>query len=141
MPEPNSGCQLWLGACNGAGYGCLQERRNAKKVTVMAHRASWEHHRGPIPEGLFVCHRCDVPGCINPDHLFLGDHQANMDDMTRKGRSGMARGERNSIARLTVADVIAIRADGRTLAAIAESYGVSLSCVDHVKARRNWRHV
>ena len=64
------------------GYGMFR----IKRESYLAHRYSWTLHRGPIPVGLWVLHRCDVPACVNPGHLFLGTHQDNMDDMKRKGR-------------------------------------------------------
>lgn len=84
IPEPNSGCWLWLRVLNKKddGYGTL--RLNG--ICQSAHRVSWVLHRGTIPEGLWVLHRCDVPSCVNPDHLFLGTHQDNVDDKMRKGR-------------------------------------------------------
>lgn len=82
MPEPMSGCHLWIGALDRKGYGSFRSEGR----TVRAHRLAWEREHGPIPDGLYVCHRCDNPGCVNPDHLFLGTQGRNLRDMARRGR-------------------------------------------------------
>lgn len=90
--DKSGDCWLWLGFVEPRGYGQFCETGTRK--TVPAHRVAWElHHGETIPAGLFVCHRCDVRHCVNPDHLWLGDHDENMKDMTSKGRQ--ARGERH----------------------------------------------
>ena len=78
------GCWVWFGSTNPGGYG---NYRITKQKASAAHRLSWEIHNGPIPNGLHVCHHCDVRGCIRPDHLFLGTVADNMRDMKEKGRS------------------------------------------------------
>lgn len=81
-----SGCQIWMAATNSTGYGHFLH--DGKHIT--AHRASWLTERGPIPDGLFVLHHCDVRPCINPHHLFLGTAADNSADMIRKGRQHRA---------------------------------------------------
>jgi HNH endonuclease len=82
IPEPNSGCWLWDGAVTNDGYG--QVRINNRNFRV--HRLAWEQANGLIPEGLSVLHKCDVPSCCNPDHLFLGTQLDNVTDMRTKRR-------------------------------------------------------
>lgn len=82
MVEKTETCWLWLGGAID-GYGTITEEGR----TVRAHRVSYKLHVGPIPTGLFVLHHCDVPSCVNPDHLFLGTHSDNMKDRQMKGRA------------------------------------------------------
>jgi hypothetical protein len=101
---------------------------------------------GPIPDGLFVLHRCDNPPCVRPDHLRLGTAKDNTQDMLRKGRSGYpsAPGERNGHARFTDAQVIAIRERfdaGEMIRSLAFEHGVHVSLVSNVVNGRTWRHV
>lgn len=83
IPVTESGCWIWDGYLDSCGYG----RTGFANEQQSAHRVSWKVFRGPIPKGLCVLHRCDVPSCVNPDHLFLGTQIDNIDDMTRKGRA------------------------------------------------------
>lgn len=80
--KQEDGCWIWVKKQNSNGYGLYV----TKGLYLLAHRVSWERYRGPISEGLHVCHTCDVRLCVNPDHLFLGTHSDNMIDCYQKGR-------------------------------------------------------
>jgi len=130
-------CWAWAGGCDHGGYGRIKaagERRN-----LAAHRVAWEFRYGPIPGGLCVLHRCDNPGCVNPEHLFLGTVADNNRDKKEKGRS--TRGESNHHSRLTEWQAIAIRSDCRARRAIAADYGICESQVGHIRAKRRWGHI
>lgn len=105
LPEPNSGCWLWMEGCSGDGYGAVTIRKMVHK----AHRVSYMIFKGPIPEGMNLLHRCDTRLCINPDHLFLGTLAENNWDRDKKGRT--AKGERSGKSKLTDAQVLEIRAE------------------------------
>lgn len=83
-PIPESGCWLWQGYTSGKeGYG----RIIVNGASLRAHRVSYEAFIGPIPEGMLICHKCDTPLCVNPNHLFIGSNQDNQRDASAKGRS------------------------------------------------------
>jgi HNH endonuclease len=142
-----TGCWLWTGCVDDCGYGVLWVRREGKDRNEKAHRYSWELANGPIPAGKWVLHSCDNPPCVRPDHLYLGDHQRNMDDMYARGRGRKAVGEQHHGAKLTEADVREIRrlyvprsfVNGTS--ALARRYGVAQGVVWSIVKRRTWRHV
>jgi hypothetical protein len=98
--KEDCGCWRFTGAIGSHGYGyfCWDDK------THLAHRASWEVHRGSIPRGMFVCHRCDNPRCCNPDHLFMGTAKDNSDDMRAKGRGRWQNME--DLGAISLADLI-----------------------------------
>ncbi|MEN5115875.1 HNH endonuclease signature motif containing protein [Luteimonas sp. TWI662] len=83
IPVPEAGCWLWTRSVGSNGYG---RDSTGKHSYVEAHRSSFIAFKGQIPDGLCVCHRCDTPSCVNPDHLFLGTRSENLRDAYRKGR-------------------------------------------------------
>lgn len=83
LVDKSGECWLWQGRTNNDGYGRLNV---SKRQQVYAHRYAYANIYGPIPDGFFVCHHCDNPRCVRPDHLFLGTNQDNVNDMVRKGR-------------------------------------------------------
>jgi len=148
----DAGCWIWQGARSVDGYGFMKVARKMDR----AHRVSYREHVGPIPDGMCVCHRCDVRLCCNPEHLFLGTNNENMADMARKGRAASGadhwchqrpervRGERNPRAKLTVPDVVKIRAAmaaGGSPAAIGRLYGVTGTTISSIASGKLWRHV
>lgn len=135
IPEPNSGCWLWIGAMDGKGYGSFSLNRRS----IPAHQVSWLLFRGE-KNGL-VCHHCDTPICVNPDHLFLGTNTDNMRDMVRKGRMKSTKGEANGRARLTEEAARAAIADPRTAKEVAKDLGVSTSTILMLRCGRNWPHL
>ena len=159
----DTGCWEWAGHLATTGYGRLTVHYRG----MLTHRAAYVLAHGPIPNDLWVLHHCDNPACVNPDHLFLGTNQDNVDDRQRKGRGHTgyvspdrrARGERHwsrthpelirkggavHNARLTEQNVQDIRKRHATgdvaLSELARQYGVTKQAIWNVVKRRNWKH-
>lgn len=131
------GCWLWTAARSKAGYGQIGQGNRV----LYAHRLSAEWAHGPIPAGSEVCHSCDNPACVRPDHLFYGTHADNGADAASKRRMRPPRGEASPKAKLTEEQVAAIRGDARTTRAIGRDYGISNRHVSAIKRGEVWRDI
>ena len=139
-------CWPWLGGRDQDGYGTFYVGTVANG---RAHRLSWEFLHGPVPAGLFVCHKCDNPPCVNPAHLFVGTVKDNNRDRANKGRHGWfvpapRKGAAQHASKLTDSDVIDIRTL-RTMGARAcdlrREFGISGNTLYGILNRKGWRHV
>lgn len=140
--QQTEGCWLWTGWRGPGGYGELRLVRGS--VRVRAHRISWELHFGAIPHGMFVCHKCDNPPCVRPDHLFLGTHADNVRDMAAKGRRGNTSGKPYK-GWLTPEAVRTIRTryaeDGISRTQLATEFNISRSQASRIISRARWSNV
>lgn len=137
------GCWLYRLGRTGKGYGMA----SFKGKRIYAHRLAYLLFRGAIPDGLLVCHRCDVRHCVNPRHLFLGTSKDNSQDMAKKGRSHRHlafRGSAHPQARLTEKTVTLIRrraSGGEPADRLAKQFGITKGHVQGILARRSWKHL
>jgi hypothetical protein len=138
IPEPNSGCHLWLASVNKGGYGRFGSH-------VLAHRYAWEQINGPIPDGMLVCHKCDNPACVNVDHMFLGTHLDNANDRDAKNRRIALFGERHGRAKLTVDEVKEIRhlieTGVLTSWTASKKFGINHKTVSDIVSHKLWASV
>lgn len=148
-PVLKTPCWVWTACTNRKGYGQLN-RGGREEGLVLAHRASWEIHKGKIPEGLWVLHKCDNPPCVNPDHHFLGDVVDNYKDMIKKGRyspppESFRRGEKHHSCKLTPSQVISARlafdTGTATITDLALKHGVARATMHAIVIRKTWRHI
>lgn len=138
-------CWLWTATRLPKGYGKIA----VKKKMKLAHRVSWMLANGRIPDGMLVLHNCpggDNPQCVNPAHLFLGNHRTNASDMVSKGRArhGCLLGESHPGSRLTAAKVRSMferAAKGESQRSIGKALGVAKCTVNNILCGRSWRHL
>ena len=135
-------CWKWMGITDRGrqgGYG----RFYANKKLRLAHRVSWKLHYDKIPQGLYVCHHCDRPSCVNPKHLFLGLPKENSQDMVMKKRSNT--GEKNSHAKLTKQSILEIRKlyqDNKyTQKILAKMFDVTNVQISNITRRISWKNI
>lgn len=133
--EPYSGCWIWTGGYYVNGYGVFRNRR--------AHRLMYEVWIGPIPDGMNLCHKCDSPFCVNPQHMFVGTQTDNMLDCHNKGRHPGGTGVmgRGKFSEERVATIFARLAEGFTHSAIATELGISQASVSLIRNGVNHRRL
>jgi hypothetical protein len=139
IPEPNSGCWLWTEKLDRDGYGrfCCGDGK-----TVSAHRFSWQSNFGDLNPDMNVCHTCDVPCCVNPEHLFLGSHIENQADKFRKGRA--ARGEKIGISKFVGSQIIEmreLRKSGLTFNDLGIKFDCAPSTAHRICTNQGWKHI
>lgn len=142
-----TGCWNWTASLNNSGYGQFN-LTGARPIP--AHRASWLIYKGEIPADPcgayktgYVCHTCDNPRCVNPDHLFIGNQQVNMDDKMGKGRHnyGTSEGTAHGMAKLNDDLVREIRSSPESLRELSVRLGIGKSTLHMVRKRITWKHV
>lgn len=143
VPDPNSGCFIWTGNVDLEGYGRLTR---GPGVSIKAHRLAYQLFKGPIPEGMIVCHKCDNPTCVNPAHLYAGTFQDNVGDCLRRGRfraGGKPHpGERNGRAKLTEVQALSIidrYGAGEKASKLAKEFGMTTGAVHRLLKGTSWK--
>jgi hypothetical protein len=135
MPEPNSGCRLWLGDCDDHGYARLYWEGRSQK----AYRLVWAEKHGPIPPGILIRHRCDNPACVEEDHLLDGTDRDNSDDKVSRRRHRFGSGIHT--AKLSEKMISVVMADPRSNSALARELGVHNSTISRIRSGVRWKHV
>lgn len=136
-PDP-SGCLLWTATTVGMGYGHIW----ADGRLQLAHRVAWTMKNGEIPAGALVLHKCDVPACVNTDHLYLGDALQNARDRKDRDREVPLPGEANGRALITwreAAEIRALCASGMTQEEAGWAFSISRQAVGRIVRGETWR--
>jgi hypothetical protein len=139
--QPNA-CWEWQGCLDAHGYGQLSDKPN--KTVLKAHRIAYFMAKGKIPKGRGICHDCDNPKCINPDHLYAGTQGDNFSDMLARGRHSPPPhkyGKYHGQARLSEKQVLTIRKSLLSGAALARKFQMSQSTISAIRNRKIWKHL
>lgn len=143
IPEPNSGCWLWLGPLHEGGYGVIGTPKKKGRPSYLsrkrAHVFSYETFVGRVPRGKFVLHHCDIRCCVNPEHLYVGTKKQNTADCIKRDRFQM--GVRHAATSLTEDQVRAIRLDARVQHVVAAEYGVCQMTISNIRRRATWKYL
>jgi hypothetical protein len=141
-------CWVWIGSSDGKGYGGIRDAGRRGRL-LKAHRVSWSMHSGRLTDWMIVCHRCDNPACVRPEHLFVGTQRDNVLDAVSKGRTPakmyperVVRGERHRSAKLTQAQVDEIRSlhgEGVRQVELAKRFGVTQANISSLLNGKSWR--
>jgi len=137
--QKTDSCWWWRGGINQKGYGMF----NVQGKPRLAPRIAWGIFKGEVPAGIFVCHKCDRPLCVNPEHLFLGDQMDNMKDMISKGRARKRSlyGEQHWCHKLSDSQVKEIIKSKDPGIELAFKFGVSTTTISDIRNRRIWKHL
>ena len=142
MAVTECGCHLWTAAVNKSGYGKFATNDNR---WALAHRVAYERAYGKIPEGFLICHKCDTPSCVNPEHLFVGTHVDNSQDREMKSRGRQQCGEKHGRSKLNESDVIQLRelVKSKTMTSYAagKKFGINSKTVRDIASGKLWKHV
>ena len=133
IKKSNNGCWEWLGLKHPFGYGRFG------RSGALAHRISYAYHNGPITKSQCVCHSCDNPSCVNPQHLFLGSRIDNNQDRQNKGRT--TKGSKVTNSKLIEQQVKDIKQSTKSTRQLATHYGVSYNTIWSIRKGTNWSHV
>jgi hypothetical protein len=144
LSEANGGCWIWIAGQDKDMYGKFTYTKHGKSISGRAHIYSWELYTGrPVPPFLKVCHHCDHPYCVNPQHLFLGSHQDNEDDKDQKGRR--PRGEDIwHLAKMTeykVKQMRELHKNGVSVLRLSQMFGLARSSTRSIVTYESWKHV
>ena len=141
---PGCDCWIWTSSIGGEGKGKGHGRFMVNNVLMKAHRYSYRYYKGEIPDGMLVLHKCGMPQCVNPDHLYLGNHKDNARDSIKAGTHHKPVGEKNGNKKITegiAQEILNLKGKRVQAKLLAEKYGISVWTVYEIWKSRRWKHL